>query len=412
MFGAYSMYNVNQQAGYFSLLLKSLNQLYLFKDCHLREFEEDFSRFIGVKRTIGVSSARFGLLILLKSLGLNKGDEIILSAYNFYAIPAVLKSLGIKPVFVDVDEDSYNINVEAIEERITNKTKALIVTHLFGLPCNMDAILNICSTFKLILIEDCADSCGASYKGKKVGSFGEAALFSFSMGKNIYCLGGGAVTFNNQSLHTEAKKRLDVYSKAPGAIIFKGLLKYFIYSFLFGKKTFPFFTYPALRISNLCNFSPTDFFFKARSKYIFALTDKQKFLIGRIQARLASRQLDKLEEINFQLVKNAELLNFFLKSEKNIIVPQPPNDDYRHIYVNYRIQVEKREEFIQRLLKKGIFTFADNNMVAYSDEQFSLKIAKKVSRRSLQIPNSIFLNRKDIEYIAEQIRGVNNELNG
>ncbi|MBL7197814.1 MAG: aminotransferase class I/II-fold pyridoxal phosphate-dependent enzyme, partial [Candidatus Omnitrophica bacterium] len=142
-------------------------------------FEKMFASYIGTKYAVSFSSARSGLLTFLDALSFQPGDEIIFPAYTFHVIPAIVKSLGLKPVFVDVRNDTYTINTSLIKSSITKKTKAIFATHILGHPCDMDDIMALSREYDLKVIEDCAHACGAEYKGQKVGSFGIAGIFSF-----------------------------------------------------------------------------------------------------------------------------------------------------------------------------------------------------------------------------------------
>jgi len=171
-----------------------------------RLFEEEFARFCGVKHAIGVASGSAALDISLETLGITEGDEVICPSNTFTATAEAIVHRGAKPVFVDIDEESYNIDPCKIENKINTKTKAIIVVHLYGCPSNMDEINKIAKKYKLWVIEDAAQAHGASYKGKKVGSLGDIACFSFFPAKNLGCYGdGGAVVTNNSGLAKKIK---------------------------------------------------------------------------------------------------------------------------------------------------------------------------------------------------------------
>jgi len=141
------------------------------------EFEGAFAKYIGVKHAAAVPSGRVGFSLVLDSLGLIEGDEVICSALNYHVIPFVVKSKGFKPVFVDINSCSYNIDADLIESKITPRTRCVIATHLFGAACAIEQISSICKKYNLILIEDVAHACGAQLNGKKLGSFGDYAVF-------------------------------------------------------------------------------------------------------------------------------------------------------------------------------------------------------------------------------------------
>ena len=173
----------------------------------VEEFERDLAKYIGAKRAIGLSSGTDALLIALMVYGIGQGDEVIVPAYSFFATAGVVDRLGAKPVFVDIDLADYNIDVKAIESRITSKTKAIMPVHLYGQCAAMDEINALAARRKLIVIEDAAQAIGAEYKGKRAGVLGQIGCFSFFPSKNLGAFGdAGAVTTDDDAL---AEKLID-----------------------------------------------------------------------------------------------------------------------------------------------------------------------------------------------------------
>ena len=164
-------------------------------------FEKEFAEYIDTKFAIAISNGSVALDIASKILGFQKGDEIIVTPRSYIASVSCVVNLGAKPVFADVDLNSQNLTAKTIEKKITNKTKGIICVHLAGWPCEMDKIMKLAKKRKLKVIEDCSQAHGATYKGKKVGSFGDIGTFSFCNDKIISTLGeGGMITTNNQKL--------------------------------------------------------------------------------------------------------------------------------------------------------------------------------------------------------------------
>jgi dTDP-4-amino-4,6-dideoxygalactose transaminase len=166
----------------------------------VEEFEKAFSSYIGCKHTIGVSNGTTALHLAMLALNIGPGDEVIIPANTFIATAWGVSHAGATPVFVDCDE-TWNIDTEKIESVITPKTKAIIGVHLYGQPCDLDALMAICGKHKLHLVEDAAQAQGARYKGKTVGSFGVMACYSFYPGKNLGACGeAGGITTNNDEI--------------------------------------------------------------------------------------------------------------------------------------------------------------------------------------------------------------------
>lgn len=170
------------------------------KGKYVESFERNFAEYIGVKNCVGVGNGTDAIFISLKCLGVGGGDEIIVPANSFIATSEAVTLAGATPIFVDCNE-YYNIEAEKIEQSITSKTKAIIAVHLYGQPADMDAILDIAKRHNLFVIEDAAQAHGAEYKGRKPGSFGICATFSFYPGKNLGAYGdAGAIVTNDDTL--------------------------------------------------------------------------------------------------------------------------------------------------------------------------------------------------------------------
>lgn len=167
----------------------------------LRLFEEEFARFTNAEHCIGVGNGLDALHLILRAYGIGQGDEVIVPSNTYIATWLAVSYAGAKPVPVEPDVRTYNINPDLIAASITDRTKAIIAVHLYGQPADMDAINEVAKKFNLKVIEDAAQAHGARYKGRRVGSLGDAAGFSFYPGKNLGALGdGGAVTTNDASL--------------------------------------------------------------------------------------------------------------------------------------------------------------------------------------------------------------------
>ena len=164
-------------------------------------FEKAFAEFCGTDYCVGCGNGLDALMLSLKALGIGAGDEVIVPSNTYIATALAVTYVGAMPIFVEPNINTYNINPSLIEEKITEKTKAIMPVHLYGQACDMDPIMEISRKHKLFVVEDCAQAHGATYKGKKIGSFGDTAGFSFYPGKNLGALGdGGAVVTKNKAL--------------------------------------------------------------------------------------------------------------------------------------------------------------------------------------------------------------------
>ena len=174
-------------------ILSALNQNLLTDGPKLREFETKFAKFTGAKYAIGVSNATAALQLSLKSIGIGKGDEVVVPDLTFVASANAILSTGATPVIVDVSKEDLNISVKSIKKSLTNKTKAIMPVHFAGKACKIDEIKIIAKKNNLKIIEDCAHAIGSRLRKKHVGIFGDAGCFSFYPTKNITTLEGGMV---------------------------------------------------------------------------------------------------------------------------------------------------------------------------------------------------------------------------
>ena len=174
-------------------------------------FEKEFADYCEIKFCVGVGNGLDALMLSLKALNIGEGDEVIVPSNTYIATALAVSYVGATPVFVEPEIRTFNINPLLIEDAITDKTKAIIPVHLYGQACNMDAILSIVNKYNLKLIEDCAQAHGAKYKGRKVGTFGDAAGFSFYPGKNLGALGDAGAVITNCSEIADKVRALGNY---------------------------------------------------------------------------------------------------------------------------------------------------------------------------------------------------------
>ncbi|MHA2055150.1 MAG: DegT/DnrJ/EryC1/StrS family aminotransferase [Candidatus Hodarchaeales archaeon] len=175
---------------------------------YVTQFEDMFARFCGTHYAVATSSGITALHLSLVSLGIGKGDEVILPDLTFVASANAVEYCRAKPVFADVNNKTWNIDPSKIEEKITKRTKAIMVVHLYGHPCDMDKIMTIARNHNLKVIEDAAEAHGAEYKNRRVGSIGDLGAFSFYGNKIITTGEGGMITTNNVDTHGQARGTL------------------------------------------------------------------------------------------------------------------------------------------------------------------------------------------------------------
>lgn len=323
------------------------------------EFEEKFAKFIGVKFAIATSSGTTALEVALRALKIGPGDEVITSPFTFIASANSILYTGAKPVFVDIEEETFNIDPAKIEKAITKKTKAIMPVHLYGSACDMTKIIAIAKKHKLQVVEDACQAHGAEWQGKKVGAFGIGA-FSLYPTKNMTTGEGGMITTNSK----------DIYEKANLLRAHGSKIKY--YHDILG--------------------------------YNYRMTD--------IEAAMGIEQLKKLAKFNVLRIKNAKFLNKHLGKIEGLVVPEG-QDKAKHVYHQYTIRIKpefglKRDQVLAKLTEAGIGTAVFyplplNEQKIYKDLGYkaNMPIAEKVSKEVLSLPVHPGLKVGDLEYIVK-----------
>lgn len=394
-------------------ILKKIFLFLIFSKTHKSscdKFEKYFAKYIGVKYALSVSSARMALILILDALGLKAGDEIMIASLNYFAIPAAIKSIGIKPVFVDVEEKTGNINPKLIEKKVNKRTKAVIITHLFGRVCKMNQILPIVKKHRLFLIEDGAQSLGAQINGKKVGSFGHASIFSFSKGKAISCFGGGMITTNSISLVHKIKDKIDSGECKSNGEIKKEAFKYLLINFFTMPIPYNIFVFPVVKLINLIfKVNIIDILFGETPKTLgvsFFKNKKTKFT--NFQADIGLAQLGLLDKNTQKRIDNSQMLNKFLdKMDVNM------ENSFlgEHVYLNHKIIVNDRAIFRQKMLSAGIDTQREDIDACHkldflNDFSQNCPKSEKLSNKLCGLPNYHHLSKNRLESISRTVENI------
>src|SRR5438552_12763191 len=191
MIRAIARYGARHVSGSMLAALKALARGEGLRGPAIAEFEKSFAGYHGVRHAVSTSYGRMAFYYILKALALPRDSEIIFPALTFWVVPEMARVLGFRPKFVDIDPSTFNLDPAKFEAAITPNTRAVVPTHLYGQPCDMEPIMTSARAHGLVVIEDCAHALGATYKGRKVGTFGEAAFFSFQLLQPLNTYGGG-----------------------------------------------------------------------------------------------------------------------------------------------------------------------------------------------------------------------------
>lgn len=320
----------------------------------VEDFCRQFSQWLGAKHVFGASSGRSAFQLALESLGLEKGAEIIFPIFTFPVMPMVAKILGYKPVFCDVDPQTFNSGPEHIEPKITPKTGAILATHLFGQPCPIQEIATLARQRKLRLMEDCAHACGVRVGGQQVGTFGDIGVFSFAEGKNMPCFGGGAIATSDPDIARRAK---DILAKAPlpsTQALNKQAVSIWIKWLVTRPLVFGLTAYPVLRLKLAQGKPLMDSAVGDDLLDNFVHSNPRVSRLSNLQATLGLRQLHQVDAFNEGARRNARILTENLGEVPGIGAPRATEGDHIYVYYPLTVAAEKRDDLRHYLLRHGI----------------------------------------------------------
>ncbi len=321
-------------------------------------FEKSFAEFCGTKYCVGTGNGLDALMLALKALDIGTGDEVVVPSNTYIATALAVTYVGATPVFVEPDIKTFNIDPSRIENSITDKTKAIMPVHLYGQACDMDPIMEIANKFKLKVIEDCAQAHGATYKGKRVGSFGDAAGFSFYPGKNLGALGdAGATVTNNKEVADKIRALGNYGSDYKYHHIYKG------------------------------NNSRLD----------------------EMQAAFLSAKLSKLEKMNEERRRIADMYTNGITNSK-IVLPFVL-ENCVPVWHIYGVRCEERDELEKYLNDKGIGTNKHYPIPMHMQECYKdlnimegdLPLAEIISKTELSLPMFYGMKDDEVHYVIDTI---------
>lgn len=339
----------------------------------VQEFEEKFAAYTGAKHAVAVSNCTTGLHLAMIVAGIGTGDEVICPSMSYIATANSIMYVGAKPVFAEVHPETYNLDVNDAEKRITSKTKAILLVHQIGMPADIDAFRALCDKHNLLLIEDAACAAGSSYKGKKIGAHSDLVCFSFHPRKVISTGDGGMVTTNNAA-YAERMKLLRQHGMSVNAGARHGATKIIFEDHL-------------------------------EIAYNYRMTD--------IQAAVGIRQLEKLDWIVEERRKIAQRYLTELADISCIRLPKEESGYFTNwqsfsIYVKPEARLS-RNELMQALLDKGIASrrgvMTSHRETAYKAmcEGLSLPRTEEACDRSIIIPLYVPMDQEDISFVVETL---------
>lgn len=335
------------------------------------EFEKAAANFTGVKYAVVVNSGTSGLHLIIRALGISKGDEVITTSFSFIASSNCILYDGAKPVFVDIDEKTFNIDVKKIEEKITKKTKAILAVDIFSQPADWDELRRMADKHNLYLIEDSAEALGSEYKGKKCGSFGDAAVFAFYPNKQITTGEGGVILTNNKKIYELCKSMANQGRRAENG------------------------------------------------KWLEHVMLGYNYRLDEMSCALGLTQLKRIKEIIRKRRNVASMYNRKLKNVNGLEIPHiaPGNKLSWFVYVvklDENFSGAKRDKIIKKMGEKGISCsnyFQTIHLQPFYKNKFGYEegnfpVAEDVSKRTLALPFFNNLSEQQIDFVVRNLKHI------
>ncbi|MGD8951265.1 MAG: aminotransferase class I/II-fold pyridoxal phosphate-dependent enzyme [Desulfobacterales bacterium] len=353
-FGAVPRRCVNLPPGSLKTLLNCAAHGLVADGPDLQAFYREFGNWIGVPHVFGASSGRTAFQLALEALALEKGAEIIFPAFTFPVMPMVAKMLGFKPVFCDVDPDTFNAGAEHIAAKVTGKTGAILATHLFGQPCPIREVAALAKERNIRLIEDCAHACGVRVGGQQVGTFGDIGVFSFAEGKNMPCFGGGVIVTANDDIARRAEGILAQTSAPPKGETLKKAVKIWVEGLLTRPTIFGLTVYPLLRLKGRLGQPLMDSVVGDDLLAAFARSAPRVSRLSNLQAAIGRRQIARIDAFNAGACRNAAVLTEHIGDVPGIQVSQSAEGNHIYVYYPLKIAAERRDDLRRFLLTHRI----------------------------------------------------------
>ena len=321
---------------------------------HVEAFEQEFAQLLGGGhvKTCSTEYGRMALYFILKALDFPPGSEIIVPAFTFWVVPEIARVAGLTVVFADIDPVTFTLSPAAVERAITPKTRAVLPTHLYGLPCDMDPILEIAKRHDLKVVEDCAHSLGAQYKGKMVGTQGDGSFFSFQAFKPLNTYGGGLSWVRD----AEVAKKVAAFADAeqwPDEKRVEGILSSGKWQHTFIRpKVFTYSLFPIWYVASFTGSKPEERMWEG-VRPLDPIPEKYRGRFTNVQAAMGRAGLKHLPEFIERTRKHARMLDEILGNVPGIAIPTIP-EGRTHVYYQYCPYVPEPETIVKRCIRRGV----------------------------------------------------------
>jgi len=383
----------------------------LIQGPQIAEFEDAFARYVGAGTAVTAAYGRMAFYYILTALDLPAGSEIIFPSLTFWVVPELARVAGLTVVFADVDPRTFTIDPKSIERLITAKTRAIVPTHLYGLACDMDALLDIAVRHNLIVLEDCAHALGATYRGRAVGTFGAGALFSFQTLKPLNCYGGGAALLQEAALAAKVRALVDALpwpseKRVTDRLRIGRLQRIFIKPGVFSISLFP-----VLWVSALIDANP-DVFLWEKIRSLHPLPESYTERFPNVQAAIGLEGLRHFDEWTSTARAHAAHMNRVLGAVAGAQVPYVP-PGCTHVYYQYCVygpDRADRDALVVRCVRRGIdietlHVDVPPDMDLFAGARAEAAGARRASQ-AIQVPVYSSLTNDQLARVADVVRDV------
>lgn len=373
---------------------------------YIKQFEDEFAKCVGTKYAFSFGAGRMAFYAILKAMNIKEGDEVILPGYTCVVVPNAVIYCGAKPVYVDINPDTFVIDINKIEEKVTNRTKAILAQHMFSSFCDMDAISKIAEKYNLKVIEDCAHALGADYDGKKAGNFGDAAFFTMEVSKIITTWMGGVAVTNDELLSEKLRKiqrDAEFLDEKTTTKLVSQIVIYYILthpSICFVGK------YLLIVLSKLNflvqNITPEEENTKMPKQYPVRLSN--------IQAKIG---LNQLRNIDANLEHRGKIAEIYKNTLKELGLKINETEKYNPAYIRYAFLSKDRESLKESFRNNqvdlgewfnSVLHPVHSSFERWCYEKGTCPIGEFAAEHSVNLPTHLHVKEKDVNRIVEILR--------
>jgi dTDP-4-amino-4,6-dideoxygalactose transaminase len=408
MLTAISRYGVRVAPGTEAIIEQCKRTGQLVQGPAIEQFERAFEARIGQGSAIAASYGRMAFYHILKALELPAGSEIIVPALTFWVIPELARAAGLRPVFADVNPDTFTLDPASLEQAIGPRTVAVVPTHLYGLPCDMDPIMDIARRHRLAVVEDCAHALGATYRGRHVGTFGDGALFSFQTLKPLNAYGGGLALVRDAAVAKRVREQVSSLPWPSDDRILNRLRIGRLQRLFTSPGVFTATAFPILWAASWFDWNP-DVYLWEPIRRLDALPSPYAERFSNVQAAIGLAGLERLDDWTAATREHARKVDAALKDLPGVQTPHVPPHCV-HVYYQYCIYTPDRDRVVTRCIRHGVdletlHVDVCSRLPLFDEFQTGTPGAER-TEQAIQVPVYASLSDEQMGRIATTVRRV------